>query len=550
MTRLPQLVAVGACLAGAFGRPAKLGAADPAPAPTSRATVFLRVRGDVRIERVRGWKQVTEREDVEVSMGTGFFVTPTGYLVTNRHVVDGASMSGTVKDGEQRVRVTGVEVLVRGPDGSDSFPAVVAAVDAEHDLALLSVTSADKLPYVPLGDSDAIVASAPLTSWGFPFGGRLEVGRGASNTVVPEVTSSPGYLNAVRRDDHEDVRYIQTDATLNPGNSGGPMVDEDGYAMGVVRMKLGQGRALGFGIPINLVKDFLESNGLADQLPRRYRLGSLDSAGWKGLALQVAEGLADAWPGRTRWESPEEANGLRLRIDRVASPLDLGQLTEALLSGEVLDGFSAMRRNAMEPERTPQAPRTRLGSARGVGSDEQLAIEFAVVGLGPEKLLARYSGSADVVAYNRGVLRRSLASLSGERLLTEPVTAPVKASFESVALSIPDAPLVPMPAGWTREPCLEVPIRELPPPDAVLSSSPPGDFTVALRAIWWRRLEGVADGSPHRHETSLLGTPYVETGIFKRVDGGLLLLAARAPREKAPFVADLVARWTAHEAKR
>ena len=513
--------------------------------PVSQATVFLRVRGDVRVERVKGWKQVEEREDLEVAMGTGFFVTPSGYLVTNRHVVDAASMSGPYKDGELHVDVNGVDVFVRGAGGVDSFPAAVAAVDVEHDLALLFVTSAERLPYVRLGDSDALVASESLTAWGFPFGRRIEVGREASSVVVPEVTSSPGNLSAVRRDDKEDVRYIQTDANLNPGNSGGPMVDEDGYAMGVVRMKLRQGKDLGFGVPINIVKDFLETNGLADQLPRRFRLGSLESAGWKGLGLPVAEGLSDAWPGRTRWEASEEPGGLRLRIDRVVSPLGLEELVDALLSGEVLDGFSAMRRNTVEPERSPNAPRMRLGSARGMEDDGERAVEFAVMSLGAEKILARYAGSADVVAYNRSVLRRSLSGLSAERLLTEPVSAALKVAYEPVSLSILDAPLVSMPVGWTREPCVDELPRDLPPPDAVLSSSPQGDFTVALRTLWWRSIDGVEDGRPYRHEMSLLRTPYVETGVFRRVGDGVLLLTTRAPREKAPYVAGLLDEWVA-----
>jgi hypothetical protein len=376
----------------------------------------------------------------------------------------------------------------------------------------------------------------------------VEVGRDPASVVVPEVTSSPGNLSAVRRDDTEDVRYLQTDATLNPGNSGGPMVDEDGYAVGVVRMKLRQGKDLGFGVPINLVKDFLEANGLADQLPRRYRLGSPESVGWKGLGLQVAEGLADAWPGRTRWESPEEAGGVRLRIDRVVSPLALEELAEELLSGKILDRLTAVRRNVMETARAQREARILVGSARGAEGEDD--VEFAVMGLGPEKILARYSGSADVIAYNRSVFRSSLASLSAERLLTEPVTRPLKVAFEPVALSTPDAPLVSMPVGWTREPCVDEPPPDLPPPDAVLTSSPPGDFSVALRALWWRSLNGVAGGSPYRREASVLRTRYVETGVFEEVEGGVLLLAIRTPREKAPYLAGVFDEWVAQEPRR
>jgi hypothetical protein len=403
---------------------ASLAAADDLPG-TAHATAFLRVRGDVSVERVETWRQVREHSNVEVALGSGFFVTPTGYLVTNRHVIDGGAMSRRAQGGEVRVSVTGVDVFLDGPE---ALPAVLVAVDEEHDLALLAVSAGEPLPYVAMGDSDALDPGQRVTAWGFPMGRRVEVGRAASDALVPSVSSSPGHLSAVRRDDEEQARYLQTDAALNPGNSGGPLVDEEGYAVGVVRMKLAEGQALGFGIPINLVKDFLERNGLAAELPRRYRLGPGDSMGWKGLSLQAAEGIADTWPGRTRWDSPDEPGGLRLRVDRVLSPMALQELADALLAGQVLDGLPAVRREpGSRPDRTGGRSAL-LGSGRGTHQD--LAVEFAVLGLGAEKLVARYTGPEAVVAYNRAVLRASLASLSayGKTPLREEIVRPVGGS--------------------------------------------------------------------------------------------------------------------------
>ena len=73
---------------------------------------------------------------------------------------------------------------------------------------------------------------------------------------------------------------------------------------------------------------------------------------------------------------------------------------------------------------------------------------------------------------------------------------------------------------------------------------------MALRALWWRRIEGVAEGSPYRREKSLLRTRYVETGVFERAEDGILLLATRTPREKAAYVADLFDVWVAQEPQR
>ena len=140
--------------------------------------------------------------------------------------------------------------------------------------------------------------------------------------------------------------------------------------------------------------------------------------------------------------------------------------------------------------------------------------------------------------------QRHLRSLASHVFLARVErSAGARLRFEPVALSIPDAPLVSMPVGWTREPCVDEPPPDLPPPDAVLTSSPPGDFSVALRALWWRHLDGVAGGSPYRREASVLRTRWVETGVYEEVEGGVLLLATRTPREKAAFLAGLFDEW-------
>ena len=84
------------------------------------------------------------------------------------------------------------------------------------------------------------------------------------------MTVTAGSLSAARADDAGDTRFLQTDATMLPGNSGGPMLDEDGYVVGVVRMKLSRdatSAGAGFTVPVNVVKDFLEPNGLLERLP-------------------------------------------------------------------------------------------------------------------------------------------------------------------------------------------------------------------------------------------------------------------------------------------
>src|SRR3989449_252514 len=117
--------------------------------------------------------------------------------------------------------------------------------DRDAALALLAV-GASALPSPPLGDSDALELGQPVTAWGFPLGHAVEVARERPREALPTVAASPGSVAALRNDDEGDARYIQTDVTLNPGNSGGPLLDEDGYVVGVVRMKLVKADRVGF----------------------------------------------------------------------------------------------------------------------------------------------------------------------------------------------------------------------------------------------------------------------------------------------------------------
>src|SRR3972149_6047112 len=116
-------------------------------------------------------------------------------------------------------------------------------------------------------------------------------GRAGLPEIIPRVTSSRGTVAAMREDPAGGGRYIQTNATMNPGNSGGPLVDREGYALGVVRMKLADAEGVGFAIPINLVKDFLERHGLDSLLSaRRLTLGPLQVMEGKGLRLRLPNG--------------------------------------------------------------------------------------------------------------------------------------------------------------------------------------------------------------------------------------------------------------------
>ena len=223
--RSGAVIAVSIC---AVSSPAA--AQTPAVSPGA-ATVFIKVRGNVRAEYTRAWKEAKEQRDVEIGTGSGFVVSPNGLVVTNHHVVAESTFVARLQgvDVDVRVETKKVEVVLPpgpGEERGQSILASVVASDPRLDLAVLSIAATD-LPFLSLGDSDALDVGQTAIAWGFPLGTRVEVAR-ESPDLLPGVSGSRGTVTALRDDDAGQRAYVQTDATLNPGNSGGPLVDEGG----------------------------------------------------------------------------------------------------------------------------------------------------------------------------------------------------------------------------------------------------------------------------------------------------------------------------------
>ncbi|MBA3671391.1 MAG: trypsin-like peptidase domain-containing protein [Gemmatimonadaceae bacterium] len=223
-------------------------------------------------------------------LGTGFIVRADGVIVTNAHVVAGA---------------TSVSVMLR--DGT-TYPAKVIGTDETNDLAVLKV-EAIRLPIAPLGDSDALLVGEWAIAIGNPYGFMLG---NAEPSVTAGVISGVG-RNLVARGDGPSAYFdmIQTDASINPGNSGGPLVSAEGLVVGVnssIYSTNGGSIGLGFAIPINRarrVADDLVQHGRV----RRPWIGvRLDEARGGNLREQIARGarVASVTPG-----SPAESAGIR-----------------------------------------------------------------------------------------------------------------------------------------------------------------------------------------------------------------------------------------------
>jgi serine protease Do len=171
----------------------------------------------------------TQREQ---SLGSGIVMSPNGYILTNNHVVDGAT-----------------EVRVTLSDKRD-FKAKVVGTDPKSDIAVLKIDAAD-LPTIVVGDSTKVQVGDYALAVGDPFG--------VGTSVTMGIVSATGRTH-LGIEDYED--FIQTDAPINPGNSGGALVNDRGELIGVNTAILAHGsegnQGIGFAIPVNMARGVME----------------------------------------------------------------------------------------------------------------------------------------------------------------------------------------------------------------------------------------------------------------------------------------------------
>lgn len=177
-------------------------------------------------------------EKTEVGGGSGFIVSEDGYIVTNRHVTADESADYTVlmNDGTR-------------------YEAKVLARDAVNDVAVIKVEADKKLPTVELGDSSNLKVGQSVIAIGNALGEfRNTVSTGVISGLARSITA--GGQGAQSED---LLNVIQTDASINPGNSGGPLLDLDGRVIGINTAVVVGAQNIGFALPINEVKNAIES---------------------------------------------------------------------------------------------------------------------------------------------------------------------------------------------------------------------------------------------------------------------------------------------------
>jgi len=187
-------------------------------------------------ECVKAVSEAVVKVSTPAGMGSGFFINEDGYLITNFHVIER----------ETKIEITVFQKKRKGFEKKKFKKVKIIAINPFTDLALLKVEDIEgrKLKFVPLGDISEIKAGQPVFAIGNPLG--LE------RTVTDGVISSKNRA-------FEGQIYIQTNADINPGNSGGPLFNLAGQVIGVTNMGYIFFGGLGFAIPIDSVKRFVEN---------------------------------------------------------------------------------------------------------------------------------------------------------------------------------------------------------------------------------------------------------------------------------------------------
>ncbi|MGB8768407.1 MAG: Do family serine endopeptidase [Candidatus Korobacteraceae bacterium] len=206
---------------------------------------------------------------IEHGIGSGVIISPDGYIVTNNHVVNGAT--------DIKVTLSDRRIL----------SAKLVGADPLTDLAVIKVEGTN-LPNIPMGDSAALRPGQTVLAFGNPFGFRFTVTRG--------IVSALNRPNPYSDDPHKPGQFIQTDAAINPGNSGGPLVNARGEVVGINTFLIspsGSFSGMGFAIPTQIVTPVVNS---------LVRYGKVDHA-------RMGVGITDVTPENAKFFEVKDGNG-------------------------------------------------------------------------------------------------------------------------------------------------------------------------------------------------------------------------------------------------
>jgi serine protease Do len=290
--------------------------------------------------------------------GSGFIIDANGTVVTNNHVVKGAS-----------------NITVTLSDGT-TLPAKVVGTDPRTDIAVLRVKSPTKLPFIELGNSDEAMPGVWVIAVGNPFG--------LGGTVTAGIVSARG------RDIGEGSydNFIQIDAPINRGNSGGPLFTQDGKVVGVntaILSPSGGSIGIGFAIPSNLVRNVVEQLETTGHVTRGY-LGveaqSVSPTMARALSLPAGSGdergalIASIQDGSPASRSTLRPGDVIVGVDgkHVGSPRELA-IAIAAIKPDTTASIDYVRSGKSA---TTQVTITKLAGTGGAGSSQQTDQTFGL----------------------------------------------------------------------------------------------------------------------------------------------------------------------------
>lgn len=341
---------------------------------------------------------------IDRGSGSGVIVAADGYIVTNAHVIDGAT----------RIEVELPFAATGGDPGRSILGrrgrlvgAQVVAVDEETDLAVIKV-NAKALPAMPFGDSDDLRPGQLVLAFGSPLGLSSSVTMGVVSAVARQLAPE------------DPMIYIQTDAPINPGNSGGALVDTEGRLVGINTLILSQSggnEGIGFAAPSNIVRNIVGQITKFGRV-RRGEIGvhaqTISPVLAEALALPVTEGviLADVAPG-----GPASLAGLRA-----------GDIV-VTLDGKAMENGRQLRINIYA---RGAGEHVTLGVRRG---DRTLSLRVAVV--------ERSTGSGrleDLIGQQQAIVRLGIMALDLSAAIAEFLPPLRRDAGAVIARVAPDAP--------------------------------------------------------------------------------------------------------------
>lgn len=265
-----------------------------------------------------------EYQEKVQGLGSGFLISPEGYILTNVHVVEQAS-----------------EIIVTTTDGKQ-YGAEVVGEDATYDVALLKIQG-ENFSFIPLGDSDDIIIGEWVIALGNPFG-LFDVS--SKPTVTVGVISATGmnFKGQLRIEGRSYEDMIQTDASINRGNSGGPLVNSLGQCIGINTFIISGGSysegsvGIGFAIPINRVKKILPDLKKIGRVDRSFQTGlevdNINQLVARMLGISSRDGVIVS---RVSKNSPAERAGVEvgdiifiINGERIHSTTDVQKIINAI----------------------------------------------------------------------------------------------------------------------------------------------------------------------------------------------------------------------------